>query len=345
MNEANQEQSGREEVQDVAFYYPGHVWYRADWVKNLLLFFDGVGLLVPGYKMYEPVLDPFLSGPLRDLGLLHYLEADQVVDQRATERLATALVDAITSGVFDSLSREGTAFHSISMSRMGYAGDSGLAEMLFEELKVRGLAQESTDGVSIPLHPLIRYLILVLLAQILRSHGKSLGFELLPTTDRFDVVQALTELLEMPASPSTGHVVALDLQTVSADLRLVPLDEVLGFRRENLALHRKYARSVRQFARELSLLEESQREKALMDRQSELDDLASDLKRRSRSAWRSPASFAVGLTGAAWTAVTGDPIGALLGVGGTILGLTGSSISEKEEGAFSYLFAARARFA
>jgi len=331
------------EVKDVAFYYPGHLWHRTDWIKNLLLFFDGVGLLVPEYKLGEPELvDPVLASPLRDEGLLHYLVADEVVDKDATEKLAEALADAITSGAFDSLSAEGTAFHEISKSRMGYAGDAGLANMLFEELKERGLARDSEDGVSVPLHPAIRYFILVLLAQILRPKGRSLGMDLSPITDRFRVVKALSEFLNLPNSPSAGKVVALDLQSVSVDLSSVPLDEVLAFRKENLTEHRGYMRLVRKFARELSLLPEADRILALNDRQSELADLASDLRTRSQAAWRTPASFAVGLTGAAWTAVTGDVLGALLGGAGAWLGLSGQPT---EAGAFSYLFAAHDRYA
>ena len=39
---------------DVAFYYPGPFWYSAAWVKNLLLFFDGIALLVPTYMKNRP---------------------------------------------------------------------------------------------------------------------------------------------------------------------------------------------------------------------------------------------------------------------------------------------------
>lgn len=129
------------------------------------------------------------------------------------------------------------------MSRMGYYGDQGLAQMLFEELETRGLARKSQDGVSIPLHPAIRYLILVLLARILRPRGPSMGLDLSPATDQPRIVRALTEFLELPTAPSAGHVVALDLQTVSVDLSAVPLDEVLGFRVEHREVHRNYVRS------------------------------------------------------------------------------------------------------
>lgn len=291
-----------DDLRDVAFYYPGHLWHSTEWMKTLLLFFDGIGLLVPEYKKGEPELsDPILAAPLRERGLLHYLVADQVVDKQATERLATALTQFISSGAFDSLAKDGTAFHAISMSRMGYYGDRGLAEAIFEQLEARGLARKSEDGVSIPLHPAVRYLILVLLAQILRPLGPAMGFELSPATDQSRVVRALTELLDLPAAASAGHVIAFDLQSVAVDLRSVPLDEVLSFREDYRSEHRRYVRSAREFARELSVIPGAERDSAFRDRQAELDDLANDLKRTARSAWKRPASFALGLAGASWT--------------------------------------------
>src|SRR5262245_28251970 len=38
------------EMRELAFYYPGHLWQSTEWMKTLLLFFDGIGLLVPEYK-------------------------------------------------------------------------------------------------------------------------------------------------------------------------------------------------------------------------------------------------------------------------------------------------------
>lgn len=91
---------------DVAFYYPGHLWYRPDWIKTLLLFFDGIALLVPEYKKGEPeAVDPVLAGPLREMGLLHYLIANQVVNKQATESLAVAIEHLMTLGAFERLRR------------------------------------------------------------------------------------------------------------------------------------------------------------------------------------------------------------------------------------------------
>lgn len=327
--------------QDIAFYYPGHLWYDVDQVKNMLLFFDGVGLLIPEYKKGEPEYqDPVLAQPLRERGLLHYLVADEVVDFERTQQLVDAMAGVISSGALEPLTREKTAFHELSMSRLGYAGSSELADKLFQELKMRGLARESEDGASIPMHPMVRYLVLILLAQILRPSGAKLGFDLAPVTDRVQLVEALHEILNLPGTVSAGHVVSFDLQTVSVDLTSVPLDEVLDFRNQHQEKHRKYVRNLRKFARELSLLPLEEQQSALDDRQAALDDYAADIKRVARKAWRKPATVAVGLAGAAWSA-TGDPVAGLFAACGALIPGLGK---KDESGAFSYLFSAQRRY-
>jgi hypothetical protein len=328
---------------EVAFYYPGPVWYHSEAMKNLLLFFDGIALLVPEYLLDKPEhVDPSLAIPLREQGLLHVLKPEELLDQGATEELATHLADIIHSGLLDELSNEGGEFHELSMSRLGYDGDASLAKMLFEELKARGLAKDSQDGFSIPMHPQVRYLILVLLAQILRPRGDAIGLNLLPATDRPQLVGALLQFLGHGDVPSAGNVVGSDLLTVGVDLSTVPLDEVLGFRKEHLREHRAYANAVRAFVRDLSQIPEGERARELAERQSELDQLSADLRAKHRVAWRKPASFALGAAGAVWTATTGDPWGAILTAGSLVTGLTKNN--RNRGGAFSYLFSARSRF-
>lgn len=341
---SNQPTGDQERQPEVAFYYPGPMWVLSDRVKNLLLFFDGVALLVPEYMKDRPgQIDPAVVAGLQDHGLLHILEPETLVDKQATENLAMAMTDIITSGALDPLAREGTRFQELSYSRLGGSSDPALANMIFEELKRRGLARDTEDGVSIPMHPMVRALVLVLLAQILRPKGKELGLDLSPTTDRPQLVAALTELLSLPGVPSTGHVISFDLNTVSVDLSSIPMDEVLGFRKQYLKEHRAYTRSVRQFVRELSLMEAEERAEAFEDRQSELEEIANDLKRISRKEWRKPASFSLSIAGAVWTLATGDFLGAILGAGAAAAGRESSKATET--GAYSYIFRAQKEFA
>jgi hypothetical protein len=70
---------------EVAYYYPNPMWSHGDWVKSLIVFFDGVALLVPEYMKDKPELvDPAIVAGLNEHDLLHILQPEQVVD--ATSR-------------------------------------------------------------------------------------------------------------------------------------------------------------------------------------------------------------------------------------------------------------------
>ena len=327
---------------EVAFYYPGWIWHSAPFIKNLLLFFDGVALLVPEYmKGRVETVDPEVTQPLLDQGLLHILEPAKAVDKSATETLAKAMVEILESGQLDSLAHDQTAFHELSYSRIGGFGDQSLANSIIEELKKRGLARDTEDGFSIPMHPMVRGLVLVLQAQILRDKGKDFGLDLHPATERQRMIQALNEVLSGSSSASAGNVVASDLMTVGVDLKNVPLDEILSFRSEHDKSLKEYARKVREFVILLSNTTPEERGALQADRNQELTVLANGLLRRSMKAWKRPASFALGIAGVSWSVVTGDPLGAIIGGSSALLGRSNS----KEEliSPYSYLFRAKER--
>jgi hypothetical protein len=332
-------------TRELAFYYPGPVWYSSDWIKSLILFFDGIALLVPDYIKDKPdVVDPAIAAGLRAENLLHILEPEKIVDKVATKKLADAMSGIIAAGTLDELSKGKTEFHELSFSRLGGYGDHALASELLESLKRRGLARDSQDGKSIPMHPMARALVLVLLAQILRPYGPKIKAELSPATDRPQLVGALTELLSAKPSPSSGHVVASDLEAVAVDLGPVAMDEVLDFRRQNLKEYRAYSRAIRRFVAQLSQLPQLERQKAMNDRLEEIHDIAADLKLLSRKSWKRPASFALSVAGAVWTAKTGDPIGAALAAGAAAVGLANDHSKGNTAGAYSYLFRAAERY-
>ena len=71
-----------------------------DWIKNLVLFFDGIALLVPDYMKERPEeIDRSIVVGLQEQGLLEIIEPERAVDKSATETLAMTMTDIITSGV------------------------------------------------------------------------------------------------------------------------------------------------------------------------------------------------------------------------------------------------------
>jgi hypothetical protein len=331
------------DAKDVAFYYPGPMWRDGDWIKNLLLFFDGIGLLLPTYMGGFPErVDPALVAGLRENGLLHIIEPELAVDANATAELAKAVTDLLAAGRLDFLRDRWEPFQEISMSRLGYLGDRVLFDAIVEGLRARELAGESSDGVSIPMHPHVRSLVLVLLAQILRPKGTELGVELCPTTDRPELVEALCRLVAADHPITESSVISFDLGIVGVDLGPFPIDEVLDFRRQHSVAHAQYRRKIKLFTGELSRMPAAERHAKFEECQEELDQLAADLRRSSRTAWRAPATFALGLAGAAWSAHQGDPVAAMLAAGAAVL--AGGSAPEPDLGAYSFLFRANRRF-
>jgi hypothetical protein len=327
---------------ETAYYYPEPYWLMRDrnWVKTLLLFFDEVAILLPDYMLgRHRAADPSLVEPLEDKGLLRILHPEWFVDTELTERMTETLVDLITGGAFDHLPAD-ESFAELSMSRMGYGAAEDLARMVYDELEKRGLARPTEDGVSIPMHWRIRAVYLLLLAQLAREAGRRHGFDLHPATNTDGASEVLGSFFNLKPMPSRGQVVSFDLETVSIDLDAVPLDDVLGFRRENADSYRRYATELRSFALQLSLVDELERDRMLTDRRAAIEEEARELTGRVRKAFKTPnrvTGFGLGLAGAAWLLATAHPVPAALGLLGTITRM----VPEKNVGTvYSYLFEA-----
>ena len=73
-------------LRELAFYYPNPVWSYGDWIKSLVLFFDGIALLVPNYMKRRPEeIDPAIVAGLKQHGLLEIIKRRQGLDPNAPE--------------------------------------------------------------------------------------------------------------------------------------------------------------------------------------------------------------------------------------------------------------------
>jgi hypothetical protein len=162
--------------------------------------------------------------------------------------------------------------------------------------------------------------------QLARHPAEGIGLALQPVDQSasrsFQFLKHLAASTGSETALSQATVVSRDLDVVALNLESVPIDEVLAFREEHGTAYRAYARDLREFVRDASLLNEQAREQALADREEELIDTARDLSELSRKAWRRPmASFSLGIAGASVALVGGDLAGAALAAGGGLLGL------------------------
>jgi hypothetical protein len=281
-------EDGEATLPEVAFYYPNPYWRNVDWVKNIILFFDGIGMLIPNYMEESAQFDDeaVIAG-LKQHNLFHVFQPETFFDREAGVRLEQMMMAIVDAGTLDDLPRdEQFQRASISMSRMGFHVAEESARRIHEALKKRNLAKDSEDGKSIPMHETVRYLILMMLSQILRANGKAAGFDLLPATDAPQLVGSLLTLLKKPTMPSVDHVIELDMEAVGVDLGSVPIEEILNYRNENRGSYRRYARQLRLTLHDLSLMPPDVQELKLEERQEELNGLASDLRKTARKAWK-----------------------------------------------------------
>ena len=98
-------------------------------------------------------------------------------------------------------------------------------------------------------------------------------------------------------------------------------------------------RSLRGFVVELGQIEDpKERESVLLQRRQEIADMAHDTRRLTRkSVGKNLASWSLGITGAAWSLGTGDPLGSAVGAAGLAVGLVPVP-AVPVVGAYSYLF-------
>ena len=336
---------------DFAFYYPGQHWRNVNWIKNLVCFFDGIAMLIPdGMPNPHRGEDEPIVWALEKHKLLRTIRPEEIIDEKATEALAKAFHEIIISGRLDHLMHRRTEstikadFEALAKAKLGTHIDRELAGSISHTLYSRGLAYDPGDGTSIEVDRTILVLVLVLLAHILRPKGEDMGITLSPATDQREVVNVLSEILKPESSPpEVGDIVSFDMAKVAVDFGAVPIDEILDFRQQHRRQHRDYILSVRQFARDLSLMPPDERKAKFEQRQEELKTLSYDLRRIYRGSWKTLCSVGISLVGAAWIASKGDPIAGTFDrsvAAGTAL------IADKptEVGVYSYLISAKQRF-
>lgn len=150
-------------MRELTYYYPEPLWSSGDFIKNFLLFFDEVALLVPDYMRDRVVEnDPAMTAGLVENGALEILEPETFIDAKAAKAMAATLMEIIDSGKLDQLTNDNTKFAALSYSRLGVFADTGVANEILKELKRRKLSKATDDTWSIALHPTIRNLILVM---------------------------------------------------------------------------------------------------------------------------------------------------------------------------------------
>jgi hypothetical protein len=351
--------------QELANYYTAWIWpdQSMEWMKSLLLFFDGLALALP-QKHCDTVIDtdPVLAQPLQAAGLLHNFDPEVWMTKPIAAEIRRAAHTALRrTDDHHSMLRAGiTTGHFIESSEVSQ-------KIIDEMLKSRVVTCRRPDLGSdmVEMTPLTLKIVLTIVALTVRATATDYDIHLVTdyygkTSDALKAALcslheatpasslARRGLYTMPAGwrrdlaistpPPVGLALAADIEDVGIDLTGVPLDEVLDYRTQHGDRYRAYARALRNFATDLASVTPQEQDNLLRDRIEEIADHAAALRKARRALIRPAAAFAMSAAGAAWTIHQGDSIGAIFAA---LSALAGFAKPSQPSSAFTYLFGVR----
>jgi hypothetical protein len=314
-------------VPEFVHYYGDWFWTdeQTAWLKSLLLFFDGIVLALPDQAADRMIAShPVLAQPLAEMGLLRNYAPDLWLKSPYKEGVTPVhnFIDAqrqlqspYDKDVVYVESMAGVEAVLRAASRHS-SSKRHFDETMKEFDRLLKLAKQQYGGSPSQMRALSVGVTSWLLSQYVHD---------ILIHPIIDDVEAASFVSSIIGGRRTGEseVILSDLLHLDLDLSTVPLDEVLAFRQKYGSEYRAYARDVRQFVLELSLLPKSLRSSALAARHIELSDRAESLRKTSRNSFmRQAVGISFGIAGAAWTLAHGDFWPAIFASGAAATALT-----------------------
>jgi len=309
-----------------AFFYDAPLSTPEDvaLLKSMLLFFDDIAVFsTPEHRSRAPAIDPHLSAPLAERGLLQFVDPRAVTSSHAEVIARAALhraamenaehwMAAATGGAWHiEVPRLQGRFSSsvpIKASELSASRDPGSLE-LFKLLAQEGLLfpDESTDEEWVVV-PGLASVANSILAQAVRAAAGEQGRSIEPVATRRDEARVFAAVLEDAVdNVGAADVVTSDFSAVSFNLSGVGLDDILDFRARHRREFRAYVVALQ------ALLARPPASRHSVDRRAALADEADRLRELQLRRWTNLGStVSLGIVGAAWTLATGDLLGALI---------------------------------
>jgi hypothetical protein len=333
----------------LAYFAPDWIWptESIEFMKLMLLFFDGITLSVPQVEFEETVnREPVLALPLCERGLLHNLDPSDYVDPVYSELLSSAVIEAVT--MLDYKEEDKDRFLTLTYH---HAGKLELPEgkSLAAAILNRGLGSyPSGPSRMFQVTPAARWAILYLFGQALRCSVKS-NF---PELRVEPVLPNMVDYQQFNSTSFPGNDIAFRKLTlaeleisdnlwVPLDLERVPLDELLDMKRAYAPDLRAYLEVLKEF--KLNLSASSDPTRLIEERLHEISDYASGLRARDGvNRARATVSFMLSLVGATWTAWSGDIAGSIFALLAAAAGLPRND-APRDVTSYSYLMKVRHR--
>ena len=294
-------------------------------LKVVLLFFDDIAVFsTPGHRSGPPAIDPHLSTPLVDRGLLQFVDPRHVTASHTEAIVRATLHRAAMENEERWLAAAAAGEWSLDVPRLqerfpaptlSSSPDSGSLE-LFKFLAQDGLLfpDESTDDgwFVVPGNASVANSIL---AQAVRATAGQQGWSIEPVATRRDEARVFSAIIDGAVeNVGAADVVMSDLPAVTLNFRQVGLDDILDFRARHRSEFRAYVLALQ------ALLAPAPNSPDLAPRRAALVDEAHRLLELQLRRWTKDAGVvSLGIVGAAWTLASGDLLGALIGSAGSQL--------------------------
>lgn len=329
----------------LAYYTDGIAWCSSEWAKSMLLFFDGIAILVPSQEdaAFRQSDEAVIVG-MMNAGCLRVLRPHELVD----EATATSVVGAVTAAVEQQDWRGSETVGILDLlylDKMGYRVSRRPFELMARRLRDRKLVSDWEHGASMIVDRRVCLLTLSVIAAESRRRGEALGLRLTPATDGLKWGHRQAQYASHPSMDACARIMHADVDQLRIDVGAVPIDELVDFRRSNADRLDRYRLSIARFANGLVGLEPEDQQLAVAHRSQELADARRDVERAGRDFWLTTGRLSFGVGGITWTCLTGDPTGAILGLGGlAIEGITAVGSAGGGGTDFSYVISASRAF-
>ena len=294
-------------------------------LKAMLLFFDDLAVFsAPEQRSRPPMIDPYLSAPLTERGLLQFVNPRVVLTPQTEVIIRSSLHRAAAENAEHWLAAAAAGDWDIDVPRLqgrlpgpgpmttgelSRSGHPGSLE-LFKFLAQDGLLfpDESTDDEWL-VTPGMASVVNSILAQTVRATAGGQGRFVEPIATRRNEARVFTAILhDAIENVSASDVVMSDLSAVTLDFSRVGLDDILDFRTRHRGELRAYVFALH------ALLASGPKSPNFADRRAALADQANRLRELQRRRWTNlGATVSLAIIGAAWTLGTGDLLGAMIG--------------------------------
>ncbi len=294
-------------------------------LKGMLLFFDDIAVFSTSERHSRPAaIDPHLSAPLAERGLLQFVDPRNVMTSHTEAIVRATLHRAAMENEEHWLAAAASGDWHIEVPRLQgrFPGPVLITTSEFSSSRNRGslelfklLAQEgllfpdeSTDDESV-LVPGRVSVANSILAQAVRATAGQQGQLIEPVATRRDEARVFSAILEDAVeNVGASNVVMSELSAVTLDFCQVGLDDILDFRARHRSEFRAYVLGLQ------ALLAPAPGSRDLADRRAALVDEAHRLRELQQKRWsKLGGAVSLGIIGASWTLASGDLLGALIG--------------------------------